>query len=225
MPDVSGKYYLSDYIAELQARGFNGFSAADLTTYVNRGYFHVARKARWLWEQTTDTFTLAPGAAYVDLWPTVAGELPNFRSLDKLYITTTNYRRKLNPMKDDDFFLKWLGEDLTLTSNQAEPSWYYIWQGKLYILPPPNASRTFLAHYHQRVSALVNPTDQPITPQHLDEAILDAALIRAHSRAQEPQLATMKRSDLEEVFDDMRDDEEEQMDEVQWRVEPDNTWL
>lgn len=224
MPTSSGQYQLQDYIAELQARGFDGFSPADLTTYVNRGYFHVARKSQWYWEETEDTFTLNPGSAYVDLWPTVSGELPNFRTLDKLVITTAGQTAKLKPMADERFF-EWLGRDMTLSQYRSEPTGYYVYRGRLYIIPPPNAARDFRAYYHQRVSPLVNPTDVPITPQHLDEAIILAALIRCHKRANEPTLAALAESDLQDFFDDMRDDEEELMGEQQDRVRPDNTWL
>lgn len=224
MPDANGKYYLSDYIAELQARGFDGFSSQDLTTYINRGYFHVARRSQWYWEQTTDAFTLTPGQYRVPLWPQASGELPNFRSLDKLVVTTATETQVLKPLDDDKFF-PYLGQDNTLSTYRNEPTGYYIWQNYLYILPPPVASRDFLAYYHQRMTALVNPTDQPITPQHLDEAIVLAALIRCHKRANEPTLAQLAEQDLEEFFDDMRDDEENIMGEQLDRVRPDNTWL
>src|SRR5256885_14783949 len=125
MPTASGQYQLQDYIAELQARGFDGFSAADLTTYTNRGYFHVSRRSQWYWEETTDAFTVAPGASYVTLWPAVGGELPNFRTLDKLVVTTAGQTRQLKPLKDEDFY-QYLGKDLTLSSSRGEPSGYYI---------------------------------------------------------------------------------------------------
>lgn len=225
MPDADGKFYLSDYVDELKARGFDGFSDIHLQTYVNRGYYHVARKRRWTWEQTTDTFTIAPGAAYVDLWPTVAGELPNFRSLKALYTTTPGSEAKLRPLADHEFFDQWLPLDLTSTSNRGEPGAYYIWQNRLYVLSPPSAARTFMAHYWRRLSHLVNPTDQPLTPVHLDEAVLQAALIRAHQRASEPALAVYAKEELGEIFDDMEDDEAEMMDEQPERVRPDDTWL
>lgn len=225
MPTGSGQYQLQDYIAELQARGFDGFTAADLTAFTNRGYFHVARKSQWYWQETTDAFSLTPGSTYVSLWPAVSGELPNFRSLDKLVITDANFTTVLKPLKDEDFF-KYLGKDLTLTAYRGEPTGYYVYQNRLYVLPPPNRNpTTLLAYYHQRVSPLVSPTDVPITPQHLDEAILLAALVRCHKRANEPELANLAEADLEGFFDDMRDDEEELMGEQLDRVRPDNSWL
>lgn len=223
MPTISGQYQLQDYIAELQARGFDGFSVADLTTYINRGYFHIARRSRWYWEKTDGTFVMNPGTSYIDLSP--AGPFSNFRSLEKLLIVTAGKERKLRPLTDEQFFEHWLGLDLTVTANQGEPGAYYVYRNRLYILNPPNAQRTFRAFYTQRVTPLVNPTDVPITPQHLDEAVILGALIRTHKRANEPTLAAIAESDLEEFFDDMRDDEEELMEEAQDRVLPDNSWL
>lgn len=225
MPDANGQYQLQDYIAELKAMGFDQLGDAYLTAYVNRGYFHVARKNRWVWEETTGTFTVTPGSYGPQIWPIAGGSLPNFRSLDKLYITTTNYRAKLRPMNEDQFFERWLPLDLTATQNQGIPDSYYLWGGRLYILSPPNVSLDFIAHYHRRVSALVASVDVPITPIHLDEAILIAAKIRCHKRANEVSLAATERADLEEFFDDMRDDEEELMDEELDRVVPDRSWL
>lgn len=225
MPDADGKYYFSDYKAELRVRGFDGFSDADLGVLINRGYFHVARRSQWAWAETTDAFTIAAGSSSVDLWPTTSGELPNFRSLDKLYVTTSGHERSLRVIDKALFFDDWLSRDLTSSANRGEPDSYFIWQSKLYILPPPSASRTFLAHYHRRVSLMVAPTSQPITPIHLDEAILEAALIRCHRRANEPMLAQQAEIALEEFFDDMRDDEEMEMADQPTRTTPDQTWL
>ena len=226
MPDSAGKFFLGDYINELVARGFDGFSSQDLINLVNRGYFKVARTHRWYWEETYDSFHLEPGFFYVTLWPAVGGELPNFRSLDKLYCVTSEYSNRLNALDDDDFFTNYLPLDLTSTSAQSEPDSYYVYEGKLYVLPPPNSPRDYVAHYHQRVSAMQNPaSDQPLTPIHLDEAILLAALARCHERTQELSLAAAAKGNLEEAFDDMRDDEEFLMAEQATRVGRDDTWI
>lgn len=220
MPDANGKLYYEDFVSELQALGFDGFGLDYLGKIVNRAYFAVAKKSRWEWEKTTDTFTIAPGAYYADL----ATELPNFRSLERLYKTTTGYAAKMQVMDRDTFFEHWLSLDLTAVSIRAEPSHYFLYDGRLYILSPPAQSREFTAYYTQRPTSLVNPTDQPITPVHLDEAILDAARIRAHTRSNESALAQLAREDLEEQYDDMRDDEERQQEEEPTRVVPDRTW-
>src|SRR4029077_15624828 len=210
MPTASGQYQLQDYLAELRARGFDGFVDADLITFVNRGNYAVARKSQWYWEETADAFSISPGTAIVTLWPAVGGELQGLRSLDKVVVTTAGQQKVLKPLSDDDFW-PWLGKDLTITVNQGEPRSYYIFQQNLYIIPPPIQIRSFLAYYHRRVTPLVSPTDVPITPQDLDEAILLGALLRCHKRANETGLAASVELDLEEFFDAMRDDEEMMM--------------
>lgn len=234
MPTSDGRYVLNDFVNELIALGFSGYANQDLVTYVNRGYYHVARKNRWYWEQTTDSFTLQPGSFSVPLWPTTAGELPNFRSLDRVYLTLpATSQVKLNPMHEEEFFRDWLSQDLSVAQVRGTPNKYRIHNGQLYILSPPQVPTTFLAHYHQRVSPLTNanaypltpPSDVPITPAHLDEAILIGAKIICHKRATEMSLAATEQMALDEFFDDMKDDDAELMDEEFTRVAPDDTWL
>lgn len=224
MPDPNGKMNRSDFVTELEKRGFDGFSPDDLAVYVNRGYFAVAKKSRWEWERTSASFSLDPGEYYVDL-SAASTDVPNFRSMERIYCTTPDHSGKLLVMQDDDFFQYWLGLDLTDPACRNEPSYYHVYDERLYIISPPASARDFTLYYFQRPLWLKTDFDFPITPQHLDEAILDAARMRAHTRSNEPTLATLARGDLEEAFDDMRDDEEEDMHEMQERTSPDNTWL
>jgi len=224
MPSPTGKFTLGDFVTELKLRGFDGFADADLSVYVNRAYFAVAKKSRWEWERTSAAFTLNPGEYFVDVSPT-STDVPNFKSMERIYMTTTGHSGKLAVMQDDDFFNFWLGSDLTSPDRRNEPSKYYLYGEKLYILSPPASTRDFILYYFQRPLWLLTPFEYPITPQHLDEAIIDAARVRVHTRANESGLAQIARSDLEEAFDDMRDEEEEDMHEMQERTSPDNTWL
>jgi hypothetical protein len=225
MPDPSGRYYFNDYKAELAARGFDGFADADLGTYVNRAYFAVARKSRWYWERVSDTFSLATGQQNIDLWPLTGGELPFFKSLRQLMCITANHRGRLKVADQEDFLNNWLSQDLTDPKLRGEPDRYYEWDGRLYIIPVTQAPRDYIAYYHRVVPPLVQPNDVPITPPDMDEVILDAARVRAHTRSNELSLASLARVDVEEAFDDMRDQEEERMEEEPNRVIPDNTWL
>jgi hypothetical protein len=224
MPDVYGQMQLQDFIEELRAEGFDSFSYDHLRRFVNRGYRHVANKSQWLWALTSTSISVAAGTPYVDLWPTLNGQLPNFRTLDRAYSTAANHRRKLK-VSDEDSFFDYIAQDLTSASIRGETDEYRVWRNRLYLIPPPSVDLTFDVWYHQRVSDLEDPEDVPITPKDLDEAILLAARIRAHRRAQEPDLAQEARAELEEMFDNMRDDEEEVMQEEPDRVRPDNTWL
>lgn len=220
MPAANGQYFFEDYVTELKARGFDGFSDADLKTYINRGYFHIARKYPHFWKQTTDTFTVAVGAYSVQL----GTELPNFHHIEGVF-RQDDPRTKLKPMAEDQFYEQWYPLDLTSAARRAKTSHYFIDGTTMYLLPAPEADTDFIARYSRRPTALVNPTDLPITPVHLDEAILTAALIRCHKRANEPGLAALAESDLQEFFDDMLDDDEMMGMEFQDRVRPDNTWL
>jgi len=228
VPSPNGQNYLADYVAELQALGFDAFQPAELETYVNRGYMYVARKSRWYWETTTDTLTLAPGAYNAQLWP-LGTELPYFKSLDRVYITTYNFAGKLEPMSDEEFARNWLNIDLSQPAVRGTPSRYKVWNQFLYILSPPQTSLDFIIHYHRRIAPMTHAvpgvSDLPITPPHLDEAILLAAKLRCHTRAQELTLANQASAELADVFDDMRDDDAEVEHEVQERAHPDDQWL
>jgi len=225
MPDANGRFYFSDYKAELQARGFDGFSDADLGTYVNRAYFAVARKSRWYWERTSAVIALAPAASSISLWPAVGGQLPYFKSLSTLMCITVDHRARLKVLDRETFLDSWLSQDLSLEQYKGEPTSYYEWDGALYLLPVTKASRQYTAYYHRTVPPLVAPTDIPITPPDMDEVILDAARMRAHTRSNEISLAQLARGDVEEAFDDMRDQEEKRLEEEPTRVVPDRSWL
>lgn len=212
---------LADFDAELVARGFDGFTPAQRYRYINWGYRGIAKRYTWYWEQTTSTFNVNPGDAPASL----ATVMPSFRSLNALLVTTNNYRRSLDALDDERFFNNYLPLDLQSAANRGEPQWYYIYNTKLYLLPPPNATRAFEAHFKQRIPDLVNPADTPITPVHLEEAILLASIARCHKRAQEVGLAQVAQMDLEEFLDDMRTDEELIMAEQLDRIQPDDTWL
>jgi hypothetical protein len=224
MPTATGRYLLSDYVTDLQKRGFDALPPDDLQAIINRAYFAVAKKSRWQWERFTVTVTLDPGEYFFSVAEDSV-DLPNFRSLDRMYMTTVGYERKLDIMNEESFFRNYLNLNLTDSRYRSEPTNYFIYDDKLYILRPPVQARTFVVYYFRRPTWLKDDFDIPVTPQHLDEAIIDASRIRAHTRVNEPTLAQLARADLEEAYDDMRDDEEEDMHELQERTSPDDTWL
>lgn len=229
MPTASGQFLLDDYDQELIDAGFDGISQARRYRWINFAYNRVASKFPWLWEQAVVSLTMNPGATYF----TLSGATPdiaNFRDIDHVYVTTANQNRKLKRLDSDKvFFEDWLPLDLTAAANRGEPTWYRVYLQRLYILPPPNASRAFDIHIHRRVSQLTKVTagvtDLPITPQYLDEAIMLASLSVAHRRVHELQLAAQAEVDLGDWMDQMKIDEEWQEPEMQERVEPDRSWL
>ena len=214
---------LGDVDSELVDRGFDGLAPATRYRIINRGYKHVANKYPWLWELTVGAITVNPGEFSKSVAP-ASVDIPRFRNVDHVYVTTANLRNKLKPCPDQEFFEKWLELDLTAANNRSEPSKYYIYNSLLYILAPPQTARTFDVHYHQRVVDLVNPSDTFITPANLDEAIVASTLVRAHTRVHEISLAQLANADLQEAFDEMRMDDDDEMGEEQDRVIPDTGW-
>jgi hypothetical protein len=225
MPTASGQLQLNDYDQELIDQGFDGISQSRRFRWINFAYQRIAAKFPWLWEKTSVDAVINPGEYFLDF--TV--DLPNFRSLDFLYVVTAGQNRRLRPVDDDQFYDTWLSLDLTAAANRGEPAWYKIEDNELYILPPPQAARTIRAKYHRRITILSNTvpgtTDTPITPQYLDEAILIAALSVAHKRTHELQLAAQAEVDLGDWVDQMKIDEEWQDVNDQERVSPDDSWL
>jgi hypothetical protein len=220
---------LIDFDAELIARGFDGFSQPTRFRYINWGYMRIARRARWLWEQTTFTTDMDPGdtgiGAHADD-PDGVHPLGHLKSITKVYITEPATRRaKLRPVSDDEFFDRWFTLDLTDAANQSTPMGYYAWDEKIYILPPPDEPITVAVHYKQQMQELTGDGDIPLTPPDLDEAIITAALVRCHKRASELSLMQQNQGELEEVFSDMATDETFFEEEQPTRVSPDNQWL
>src|SRR5262245_37461088 len=164
------KMTLRNFIDELKERGFDGFTDIQLTKYINRGYFAVAKKSRWEWERQTVTFTVNAGVPFVDIPCTTQSWLPYFRSLERIYKTTTGHSGKMEIFQEQDFYENWLGQDYSQQNLWNEPSRYFIYDEKLYLLSPCAQQRTYVATYILRPVPLASDLDQPITPSHLDEA-------------------------------------------------------
>jgi hypothetical protein len=222
VPTASGQMQLQDYDAALVARGFEGYQPAERIQMINHGYRYIARKYPWAWENSNVVLPMNPGDGTL----IVAGATPlGASNIDEIYITTNPYRRKLLVMDQNVFEKKWLPLDLTDPSTQGVPEWYYVWAHTIYILPPPSSLMQILVYFDGYLPDMVNMTDTPVTPQILDEVILDAALVRAHRRAHELDLAADAQNRIDEAVMDMLQDDVWVMAERQERVIPDNQWL
>jgi hypothetical protein len=225
MPDANGQMFLSDFRAELQSRGFDGFSASDLNAMINRGYFHIARKFPWYWRQKSAQIPY-PAAGYTSVADTNAN-FPGFKNVRAVYLEgypTSTSKIRLDPVNEQDAFNGYLADlDRGVTGT---PSIYFIDEDKLYALPKLSSvgSAVLEVHYNNRPQALTADSSIAVTPVDLDEAILLAALIRCHKRALEVNLAIDAQVQLEEILDDLKDLEGDRMDDLQERVRPDNTW-
>jgi hypothetical protein len=222
VPTVSGQLQLQDYNAALVARGFDSYQPAELTQIINFGYRYIARKFPWAWEQSQQDYTVNPG----DPPLLIQGGAPlSADSVINVDLVTDPYRRKLEPATEDYFRRRWQYQDLVAAKNRGTPARYYVYSGNLYLLPPPQFQVTARVFFHQYLADLVNPTDVPVMPQIYDEVILEAALVRAHRRAHELELAQEVQVRVDEAVSDLLQDDVWNMEELQERVLPDNQWL
>lgn len=222
MPTANGQLQLQDYDAALVARGFEGYQPNERAQLINQGYRYVARKNTSSWEQAVTNMPLNPGQASLPM----AGASPlGADNVSGVYLLTDPYRRKLEVMDQNVFEERYLPLDLTLAANRSIPDWYYVFEEAIYILSPPNIAITLGVHFQNYLADMVALTDTPVTPQILDEVILDAALVRAHRRAHELELANEAQSRINEALMDILADDVWTMAEQQERVIPDNQWL
>ena len=223
MPSANGQLQLQDYDAALVARGFDGYQPAERTQLINLGYRYVARKNTSAWLQATKVYTMNPGDGPLS----VAGaSLLGADDINQVLITTDPYRQKLEVMDQGVFENQWLPLDLTAAKNRSStPEWYYVYMGSIYILPPPQTVMSIRVDFNSFLPDMVAITDVPVLPQIYDEVILDAALVRAHRRAHELDLANEAQIRINEAMQDILADDVWTMAEQQERVVPDNQWL
>jgi|SRR5215472_3448827 len=224
VPTADGQLQLQDYDAALVARGFDGYQPAERQQMINMGYRYIARKYPWAWEEYSKSFPVGPG---LDEPIVLASATPlGADNVEGVYVTTDPYRRKLKVMDQTVFETKWLPLDLTNAQNFAScPDWYYVFNESIYFLAPPSGTINVLVYFKNYLPDMVNATDTPATPTILDEVILDAALVRAHRRAHELDLAGDAQQRVDEAVMDMLQDDVWTMEEQQERVVPDNQWL
>lgn len=209
----------NDFVLELKARGFTGFTSVQLLQYVNWGYREVARRSRWKWRETDEPISLVAGDYDYPL-----SSITGFKSAKALFIDTpTTNLRKLKSIDEKVFLEHWLTQDLTTVSRSA-PEGYCIWNRTLYVLPPTDVDTTLTLYYVRDIVDLTTATS-PFTPTDYDEAILTAARWRCHIRAQEFDLASVAKQELEDTLFHFLDEETYEQEEQLDRVQPDDTWL
>lgn len=222
MATTTGKLQLQDYDNACVARGFDAYQPAERLQMINFGYRYVARKFPWSWEKTSHNYTLEPGTATI----AIQGGLPaSAESIRSVFVRSSPQFQKLQPISEPTFLTRWFQQDLTLASARGSSSEYILYENNLYLLPPPQVETVYEVHFYQYLTDMVAPTDVPATPQILDEVILDAALERFHRRAHELQLAADAHIRVTEAIDDMLQSDAFQMEELQDRTLPDDTWL
>lgn len=208
---------LSEFEAELVSRGYGGYSQPERYRYINWGYMHVARLTRWAWEETYGTASV-PAPEYLINLP------KTFKSLDYVVVTTADKEKRVEPISLDEYTDDWLPKNLTLSVNRGDVSQYVIFRNQIVLLPPPDQTHAITVYYHRQPVPLVVAGDRPITPPHMDEAVMQGAIMKCAQRASDQSRYQLASSALDEILlqetgaDGQRDQEE--LDEVvpAWRV-------
>jgi hypothetical protein len=223
MPDANGQMQLIDFRGELKSRGFDGFSDQDLNQLINRGYFYVARKTQTYWD-SKDYSGAVPSDGKVSVLDT--GAIVGFKTVEAVYFKSGSTYIKLDPIDDSQFRESYFPAYQRGETAEA-PTVYRVDGNTLWVLPKVKSvgSATIELRYNSRPTPLTADNMVPITPVDYDEVIMLSALIRAHKRANEMQMAIVVQADLDEAFDDIRDLEQTRSREQQERVVPDNGWL
>jgi hypothetical protein len=219
-----GNLTLADFDAELVAQGWDRFTQAQRKQYLNWGYRDIANKFEWLWEVTPLTVTVNPGTAYLVL-NGATPDVPNWSSLEWVFSVTDPYRGKLRSLSQDRFVRQWLPLDLTASQNHGNTDSYIVFENRLYLLPPPQSTRSFEIHYHRSVTDLSANTDKTIMPAEFDPAILLSGLIWCHRRAKEFDAENEAVGALDRMIGDLLTKDQWQDPHQPERVSPDNTWL
>jgi hypothetical protein len=221
VPTTSGKLTLTDFDNALIVRGFDAFQQQERYQLINLGYRAVARSFPYLWAETSQTYVATAGNPII----VQSLNLPNsIDSIRRMYCVTDPYRRKMQPETEERFVERWLSLDLTNPQNQGIPYKYFYWADNVYVLPAPRQALSFTIWFYQYLPDLLQPGDVSAMPQVMDEIVIDAALVRAHRRAHELQLAGDAQSRVDDAINAMLQDDVWAMEELQERVLPDDQW-
>ena len=167
------------FVTELQSRGWSRFTAAELQQYLDWGLRDIVRMANWT--ASRKTVAIADVAT-----PTVAFsaiDAGGVKQIDNVYITDDYKEDRLN-VYGDEAFEEWLAQDPALPSNKGQPTHYYAYQDKLYLILAPDAPYDLSVWYVEDISGFGGNNVSGL-PERLDEAILPAAEMYCFRRARE----------------------------------------
>lgn len=208
-----GDMTLSDFDNELIARGFDGFTSTERLRYVQWAYREVGRMAEWRWLKTDAEVTVNPGEFSVPVTT-----IPALRSIFSVYEITPGYRRKLLPMQPWTFYNQWYFLDLSSTDSRGDSQWYFLHDGQLAFLPPPNRSMSISVEYwkHPETFVTTDPaTTKLLSPVELDPAVLSFAIKWCHKRANQWDLALTEEREGQTMVLNYLGDQEFEMYELQ----------
>jgi hypothetical protein len=196
-----GSITQDELVTELKQRGFEGFSPGDLQRYLDWGFRKIARLASWDWEQDMSSITLQPGDYRIStINPT--SDIPLLRDLTRIIDVTAGSSHALAPMSEQEWTDTWLTAGLTNAGTWGTPDRYFMaWKNEIYILPPPNAARTYNLYIYKYIGEVEDGLTS--LPNDWEEAVLLAAECICHYRARQPQFAQECEARLQEMAAEM----------------------
>lgn len=213
---------------EIKNRGFSGFQAADVDTYIRWSIAEIGRKAPWLVMRTPVVVNVTGTTISVPASTLDAAGAEGIFSVKSVVVTTENESRRLRPQSEDYFLTHWypqladgvVGDDL-----RGSPVEYAYYEDQLWLINPPDAAYTLEVTIAKRPQDYVDDTSEDFSgTDDWDEAIMLGALVRCHQRANQWNLAGMCRAELDMLIQDKLSEQVFLNEEVQDRVLPDDGW-
>jgi hypothetical protein len=229
MPDPgTGKMTITEYKEEIRARGFDGYTSAELEGMLYRAFLYIARKFPWYWRETTITVAYPTDGSY-DLQVHENTNGIGIRAVEAVYLTkypSASSRIRLEALTKGEFWDVYF-RDLS-AGVKGTPEAYFVNENQLHALPllsPVGAAQLDIHFLRKPASGGISiETTHLDCPVEWEEAIIDATLVRCHRRANEISLAQVKQAEVNEFLDDMQDETNSRLDDQQDRVLPDNSW-
>lgn len=116
----------------------------------------------------------------------------NNQKLETVRITTDGYRRRLTPVRYDEFRATYPG--VTYALNPGTPNLYYTTgrtttnQLKMKFYPVPNAVYAIEYDYYVAPTAMATDTDVPVLPPLYQDMLIDYAMWKAYEHEREPNM-------------------------------------
>lgn len=209
----------TQFKAELTERGWSRY-ASQLDLYLDFALRTVCRAIKWADTQGSVAITAYGAGASEYKIPFSSINSGNVRTILQVYLTTTDKERKLLPMEEDSFLNDWLYRDMTDSSNQGEPTHYFVYQQAVYLSPAPDQDYDFNVSYVERINAFSADGATSGLPERLDEAILLEAEAVCFQRAHELERMYAAQAEARRIIFEEMGDEGGRMAELHGRVIP-----
>lgn len=214
---------------EIKKRGFSGFDAGDVDTYIRWSIAEIGRKAPWLVMRTPVAVNVTGTTISVPASTIDAAGAEGIFAIKSVFITTEDYARRLRAQTEEYFLTTWyplLADGVVTSDMRGTPVEYAYYEDQLWLIDPPDQAYTLEVTIAKRPQNYVDDTSDDFSgTDDWDEAILLGALVRCHQRANQWNLAGMCRAELDLMIQDKLSEEVFLGEETQDRVLPDDGWL